>query len=192
VVIDRLQQLLRKDAKMKGANLSKSVMGIIPILEKWGVEGMRQRILEADEESAKKEEQAQQPPAVEEDGEREIRDMTVLMKKFTPSPGPDDVIVRAYPVLSSFEAMKNWRYRVKLVSGVMKKGKASKQAVEVMCLGAKGRDVEAEFIRAVSDNEYISVCVGDVRVEGQGVNKVVNAQKTAANQLKSEKNKKKG
>jgi len=48
------------------------------------------------------------------------------------------------------------------------------------------------FIRAVSENEYISVCVGDVRVEGQGVNNIVSALKTAAKKLKSEKNKKKG
>ncbi|GMI24023.1 hypothetical protein TeGR_g415 [Tetraparma gracilis] len=202
--VDRLQQLLADEGgSNKGGNLSKSLMGIISIVDKWGAEAMRDKIkshAEGGKEGGggKKEAAAAEAEGVEgeeEGAERGVRDVTpIIAARFTHSPASEDKIVRAYPVLGSFESMKQWRYRVKLVGGAMKRGKASKQALETMCLAAKdkgGGNNEVDFIRAVNENEFIAACVGDVRVVGQGVNKVVAAQKSQSKKEKADKNAKK-
>ena len=49
--------------------------------------------------------------------------------------------------------MHNFKYRVKLTPGTVKKGKAAKQAVELFCRGKESSSHESTLIKALTDPE---------------------------------------
>lgn len=68
-----------------------------------------------------------------------------------------------------YAALNGYKYRVKLTPGRQKKGKAAKQAVEMMCSLPEVSTREKELMKAVHDTELVTGMVGMVHVSMPGM-----------------------
>mmetsp|Transcript_17184 Transcript_17184/g.37074 ORF Transcript_17184/g.37074 Transcript_17184/m.37074 type:complete len:1292 (-) Transcript_17184:45-3920(-) len=128
---------------------------------------------------------------VENDGEDEggAVDDTAELGKLTGKPAAQDVVLAAIPVCAPYSVLSQYKYRVKLTPGSVKRGKASKQAVELFLHGndsggKKSKSTLDEctkrdqaLIRLVNENEWVQAMIGDVRITSAGASKVTKKQK---------------
>lgn len=127
----------------------------------------------------------------------ESENLTVL-DGLTGKPLPTDILQFAVPVCAPYGALQKYKYKVKLIPGTMKKGKAVKtainhflvningnnsssssserNAVEGGLSGAELREAEAalearekELIKMVKDEEAINAMIGKSKVSAPGV-----------------------
>ncbi|KAJ2146311.1 hypothetical protein IW136_000616 [Coemansia sp. RSA 678] len=126
-----------------------------------------------------------------------------VLDMLTASPLPDDNLSFAIPVCAPYTSLSSYKYRVKLVPGTMKKGKACKMALTVMLAAAdsnKPRSVhsqdanEAErleletilanrektLMKAVPETEMIAQMLGKVKVTAPNMESIKQKSKAAA------------
>ncbi len=134
------------------------------------------------------------------------RERLTQLDELTGMPRPEDVILYAVPVCAPYHVVSHYKYKVKLVPGTLKKGKAFKQSVELLtgrnaaaaASGGGGRGGSAgentnttstiaaanvrelELIRAVAENDGINAMVGGVKLQMPGLQKMQMAKKKAA------------
>ncbi|KAG2182712.1 hypothetical protein INT44_005692 [Umbelopsis vinacea] len=93
----------------------------------------------------------------------EIANLSVL-DSLTAQPVPEDILHFAIPICAPYTALQKYKYKVKLVPGSGKKGKAVKQ-VEALFLGHhEATDREKELIKSVPDMESIGTMMSKVKV----------------------------
>ena len=123
------------------------------------------------------------------------RDKLTQLDELTGIPRPEDVVLYAIPVCAPYQVVAGYKYKVKLVPGNLKKGKAYKQAVELLTGrgasasggGGGGGDpgssrsmpLERELLRAVPEMDGINVMVGGVKLQVAGLQKMQQAKKNA-------------
>jgi len=111
----------------------------------------------------------------------EIRQLDSL----THQPLPDDTILFAVPVCGPYESLVHFKYKVKLLPGTIKKGKAGKQAVELLThRDTTSRDLQ--LIKTVPDPEVINVMLGSVKLSMPGMSKIQQAQKSQKKKNKTQ------
>ncbi|CAM9562448.1 unnamed protein product [Sphacelaria rigidula] len=79
-------------------------------------------------------------------------------------------------------SLRDYRYKVKLTPGKQKRGKASKQAIEVF---SRAKDCPAPhkpLMKGVTDNECVQAIIGDVKVSVAGLAQATQAKKKANKQ----------
>ena len=81
--------------------------------------------------------------------------------------------------------MNNHKYKVKILPGTVKRGKARKLAQQMFSNIAKGNEVESTLLRAVPDDEMLEVLPKQCQVLAAGLNKLKQSKK----QKKKAKNK---
>ncbi|KAJ2629453.1 hypothetical protein H4R22_003307 [Coemansia sp. RSA 1290] len=161
---------------------------------------------------AVKEDHSEPKPATRgpEAGDEEEADVVELpieqlnvLDTLTASPLPGDNLSFAIPVCAPYPALSTYKYRVKLVPGTMKKGKACKMAQTVMLTAAdnnKPRSTyskdtnEAErlelesilasrektLIKSIPDTEMIAQMLGKVKVTAPNIESIKQKSKAAA------------
>lgn len=82
---------------------------------------------------------------------------------------PDDVFMYAVPVVGPYTALRNFKYKVKLTPGTLKKGKARQTAIEGWTRSKDVSEKEKGLIRGLGDAECVAVLLGDVRVSMPGL-----------------------
>ena len=119
-------------------------------------------------------------------------DDTAELIKLTGKPTAEDVILGAIPVCAPYSVLSQYKYRVKLTPGSVKRGKASKQTVELLLgnheSGGKkkqqmvdtGTKRDHALIKLVNENDWVQVMIGDVRITSAGASKVTKNQKGKA------------
>jgi predicted ribosome quality control (RQC) complex YloA/Tae2 family protein len=100
----------------------------------------------------------------------------------TGRPLPDDVLLYAVPVCGPYSAMADYKHKVKLVPGGLKKGRAARAATEALCRappGAAGAAAprEAALMRAVPEMDTIMSLVGTVKISMPGMQKMAAQHK---------------
>lgn len=130
------------------------------------------------------------------DGTQDVIDDTIEISKLTSKPLPEDVILYALPVCAPYSTLSQYKYRVKLVPGNLKKGKASKQCLEIILRSNndttnsdKIKDTVGKIasdnlrcinlIKAVNDNEWVQTICGDVKISSAGASKMMKKSKAA-------------
>lgn len=110
------------------------------------------------------------------------------LDSFTGQPHEDDVFKCALVQCAPYSALTNYKYRVKLLPGTQKKGKATKQIMSLL-IADSNSGVEKQFLRSITDNELVAACLAGVKVSAPGF----LAHKSGARQSKKAKgrNKKK-
>lgn len=118
-------------------------------------------------------------------------DDTGELNKLTGKPQENDLIVAAVPVCAPYQTLSQYMYRVKLTPGSMKRGKASKQCLEILLKGGARKSEnmkrQLDLIKQVAENDWVQSICGDVKISAPGASKA--AQKSKA---KGKKTKKKG
>ena len=197
-------------------NFSASLAGIIRTIQKYGYEGLqesedtnsgkhskeRSRKTKAEKEAEKeawREILAEDGIIEDEGGENDGPiDDTAEISKLTGKPLPEDIILYALPVCAPYATLAQYKYRVKLTPGNQKRGKASKQCLEMFCRSedsgsgkkvgnTKNSNSNARYvamIKAVNDNEWVQAMCGDVKISAAGASKVVKKSKAAAKKKK--------
>ncbi|KAJ1858561.1 hypothetical protein LPJ57_007023, partial [Coemansia sp. RSA 486] len=126
-----------------------------------------------------------------------------VLDMLTGTPLPGDNLSSAIPMCAPYSALSSCKYRVKLVPGSMKKGKACKMAVTVMLAAADGnkpRSVhssdaaeaarlelqnilanrEKELMKVVPEPEMIAQMLGKVKVTAPNMESLRQKSKAAA------------
>ena len=84
-------------------------------------------------------------------------------------PMPGDSVLYAVPMCGPYSAMQNFKYRIKLTPGPMKKGKACKQAVDLFARMKECLPNEKPLLKALSDPEMVAIMIGDVKLSMPGL-----------------------
>ncbi|KAH8552205.1 hypothetical protein BGW37DRAFT_424420 [Umbelopsis sp. PMI_123] len=93
----------------------------------------------------------------------EIANLSVL-DSLTAQPVPEDILHFAIPVCAPYTALQKFKYKVKLVPGNVKKGKAVKQVEALFLNHSEATEREKELIKSVPDMESIGTMMGKVKV----------------------------
>jgi hypothetical protein len=101
------------------------------------------------------------------------------LDSLTGCPRADDVLLYAVPVCGPYQALANYKLKVKLTPGTLKKGKAAKQALELLVRGGDVLQRERDLMRAVPDAELVSCMVGTVKISAPGLQQLKVTSKKA-------------
>lgn len=112
-------------------------------------------------------------------------DDTAELGKLTGKPTAQDLILHAIPVCAPYSVLSQYKYRVKLTPGSVKRGKASKQSVEIFLRNEnskkkpidEGTKRDQALIKLINENEWVQAMIGDVRITSAGASKVTKKQK---------------
>lgn len=121
------------------------------------------------------------------------QDTVNALDLLTAVPNPDDVVEFAMPVCGPYSALSQYRYRVKMMPGSMKRGKAYRAATVLFQKQAE-KDLsqckqERDAIRISPESEGIHGMIGNVKIMAPGL---ANAQKAIAKAKKGSSSSKKG
>ena len=125
---------------------------------------------------------------VDDDGDDDLAgavDDSAELSKLTGKPTSEDLVLHAIPVVAPYHVLNQYKFRVKLTPGSVKRGKASKQCVEMFTRNEEskkksvdeGTKRDKELIKLVGENEWVQAMIGDVRITSAGASKVVKKQK---------------
>ena len=135
---------LKETSRIK--NFSASLSGIIRTIKKYGHQGLNTSMNAATGNTGtrktkvekEKEEQSWKKTLAEEgivDGsdleDEDAVDDTIELNKLTGKPQSEDLVLFAVPICAPYQSLSQNAYRVKLTPGNMKRGKPSKQCVEM-------------------------------------------------------------
>jgi len=189
-------------------NFSASLAGIIRTIKKHGVKSVsnitqgdgKQRKTKAEKQAEKEawQEILAEDGIVDNDGDDDLAgavDDSAELAQLTGKPTSGDIVLNAIPVCAPYHVLSQYKYRVKLTPGSVKRGKASKQCVEMFTRNEEGkRNVveegtkrDKELIKLVGENEWVQAMIGDVRISSAGASKVVKKQKGKGKGGKSKK-----
>ena len=179
-------------------NFSASLAGIIRTILKYGHENLETNADTGADESelvskrkTKAEKEAEdeawketlaQEGIVDEDTDQDAIDDTTEISKLTGKPYPEDQILYAIPVCAPYQSLSQYKYRVKLTPGNLKRGKAAKQCVDILTKSDGDKSVSSEqnraFIKRVPDGEWVQAICADVKISAAGASKVAKKQKS--------------
>ncbi|GJP46211.1 hypothetical protein CLOM_g5521 [Closterium sp. NIES-68] len=107
----------------------------------------------------------------------EERERLTEIDSLTGVPLPSDVLLYAVPVCGPVNALSNFKYRVKITPGHLKKGKAVKQAVDLFLRSPDLSARERELIKAVPLPDLVSAMMSNAKITAPGLNKMVRDKK---------------
>ncbi|CAN0337124.1 unnamed protein product, partial [Scytosiphon promiscuus] len=84
------------------------------------------------------------------------------LDRLTGKPRDEDVLLFAVPVCGPYMSLRDYKYKVKLTPGKQKRGKASKQAIEVFSRSKDTPASQKSLMKGVTDNECVAAMIGDV------------------------------
>ncbi|GAA0144785.1 hypothetical protein LIER_05139 [Lithospermum erythrorhizon] len=105
----------------------------------------------------------------------------------TGSPLPNDILMYAVPVCGPYNALQSYKYRVKLIPGTLKKGKAAKTSMNLFSHMPDTSIREKELMKACTDPELVAAMVGNVKVTAAGLSQLKQKQKKSKKSKKGEK-----
>lgn len=81
-----------------------------------------------------------------------------MLKTFVGDPLPDDVFLFCIPVCAPYVAMQNYKYKVKLLPGTAKRGKAAKSCFQTFLHEKSLTPREKDILKSVKASYSISKC----------------------------------
>ena len=88
------------------------------------------------------------------------------LSRLTGSPKSDDVLLYAIPVCAPYDALKNYKYKVKLTPGHLKRSKAVQSSLAVFMKQSDATAQERRLIQAISESDLTQTMPSDVTVAG--------------------------
>ena len=180
-------------------NFSASLAGIIRTIKRHGVVFKDSNATQGDgkHRKTKAEKQAEkevwqeilaEDGIVDNDGDDDLAgavDDSAELAQLTGKPTSEDIVLNAIPVCAPYHVLNQYKYRVKLTPGSVKRGKASKQCVEMFTRNEEGKKNavdegtkrDKELIKLVGENDWVQAMIGEVRITSAGASKVVKKQK---------------
>ncbi|KAH1041272.1 hypothetical protein GLYMA_09G031900v4 [Glycine max] len=104
----------------------------------------------------------------------------------TGNPLPNDILLYAVPVCGPYSAVQSYKYRVKIIPGPTKKGKAAKTATNLFSHMSEATTREKELMKACTDPELVAAIVGNVKISAAGLTQLKQKQKKGKKSSKQE------
>jgi len=101
--------------------------------------------------------------------EIQAQGLGVNLSSLTSNPIPEDVLLFALPVCAPYDSLKDYKYKVKLVPGTMKKGKAARICINMFLNNPDITDRERELIKALSEEELTLTMISNCKVASPGM-----------------------
>ncbi|KAL9364890.1 hypothetical protein Peur_042763 [Populus x canadensis] len=117
----------------------------------------------------------------EEEKER-LNDLDYL----TGNPLPIDILSYAVPVCGPYSAVQSYKYRVKVIPGTVKKGKAARTAMNLFSHMPEATSREKELMKACTEPELVAAIVGNVKITAAGLTQLKQKQKKVKKNNKGE------
>ncbi|XP_020205695.1 nuclear export mediator factor NEMF isoform X2 [Cajanus cajan] len=95
----------------------------------------------------------------------------------TGNPLPNDILLYAVPVCGPYNAVQSYKYRVKIIPGPAKKGKAAKTAMNLFSHMSEATSREKELMKACTDPELVAAIIGNVKISAAGLTQLKQKQK---------------
>jgi predicted ribosome quality control (RQC) complex YloA/Tae2 family protein len=95
----------------------------------------------------------------------------------TGNPLPTDILLYAVPVCGPYNAVQSYKYRVKIIPGTAKRGKAAKTSMNLFSHMGEATQREKELMKACTDPELVAAIVGNVKVSAAGLTQLKQKQK---------------
>ncbi|GIM05839.1 hypothetical protein Vretimale_10215 [Volvox reticuliferus] len=96
-----------------------------------------------------------------------------VLDSLTGLPRAEDLLLYAVPVCGPYTAIQSYKYKVKVTPGTVKKGKAARQAIELLIRGLDVASRERDVLKAVPEMEAINALVGPgVKLSMPGLQKL--------------------
>lgn len=95
----------------------------------------------------------------------------------TGNPLPNDILLYAVPVCGPYNAVQSYKYRVKIIPGPVKKGKAAKTAMNLFSHMSEATSREKELMKACTDPELVAAIIGNVKISAAGLTQLKQKQK---------------
>jgi hypothetical protein len=95
-----------------------------------------------------------------------------LIDLLTECPLAQDKILYAVPVCAPYISMQRFKYKIKLTPGALKKGKAAKQAMELLTRLKESTEIERQELKNITDAEVLAAIIGDVKFAAPGLHQV--------------------
>ncbi|KAK9068341.1 hypothetical protein SSX86_012452 [Deinandra increscens subsp. villosa] len=108
-----------------------------------------------------------------EDEKEKLNDVDYL----TGVPLPNDILLYAVPVCAPYAALQSYKYRVKIIPGTAKKGKAAKMAMNLFGHMVEASQREKELMKACTDPELMAAIIGNVKISAAGLTQLKQKQK---------------
>ncbi|XP_061370460.1 uncharacterized protein LOC133313150 isoform X2 [Gastrolobium bilobum] len=108
-----------------------------------------------------------------EDEKEKLNDVDYL----TGNPLPNDILLYAVPVCGPYNAVQSYKYRVKIIPGSAKKGKAAKTAMNLFSHMSEATNREKELMKACTDPELVASIIGNVKISAAGLTQLKQKQK---------------
>lgn len=117
-----------------------------------------------------------------EDEKGRLNDMDYL----TGNPLSSDILLYAVPVCGPYSALQSYKYRVKIIPGSAKKGKAAKTAMNLFSHMSEATNREKELMKACTDPELVAAIIGNVKITAAGLTQLKQKQKKGKKTSKEE------
>ncbi|CAM9258170.1 unnamed protein product, partial [Ectocarpus fasciculatus] len=100
------------------------------------------------------------------------------------NPKPEDVVLYCVPMCGPYSCFKNFKYKMKLTPGTLKKGKIAKQAQDVFVMFKDCSAAEKSAIEGLNRSELTAAVIGEAKISMPGLQAVQRKQKSAGKSVK--------
>ncbi|KAJ0092758.1 hypothetical protein Patl1_24811 [Pistacia atlantica] len=155
----------------------------------WANSGVERNSHAGMDDTAEMDRVAMEEDDIHEIGEEEkgrLNDVDYL----TGNPLPNDILLYAVPVCGPYSAVQSYKYRVKIIPGTAKKGKAAKTAMNLFTHMLEATQREKELMKACTDPELFAAIIGNVKVTAAGLTQLKHKQKKGKKNNSKEKTQK--
>jgi len=87
-----------------------------------------------------------------------------LIDTLAENPLPDDVLLYSIPMCGPYSALQNFKYKVKVIPGSNKRGKAAKSCLNMFMHDKRATQREKDLLRALKDQDYARNIPNKVKV----------------------------
>ena len=109
----------------------------------------------------------------------EDREKLTVLDSLTGLPRSEDLLLSATPVCGPYSALQQYKYKVKITPGTVKKGKAARSALELLIRGPEVTQRERELLKSIPEQEMINAIMGNCRLAMVGLQKLKASEKSS-------------
>ena len=124
---------------------------------------------EKQEEQAEEEEEEEEEDDEDQSDERKSQEYQKLIASLTGQPLPDDELLYMVPVVSPYTAMQSHKFKVKILPGTSRRGKASKTALHLFTVDKQTTGREKDLFRSVRDQDIARNLPNKIKLVAQNL-----------------------
>ncbi|PRD24469.1 UNVERIFIED_CONTAM: Nemf [Trichonephila clavipes] len=108
----------------------------------------------------------------DEDDEEKISEDLQLLNSLTGCPTADDTLLYAVPVCAPYSTMLPYKYKLKIIPGSNRRGKAAKTALQIFMQEKTATSREKDLLRSVKDQDISRNLPGKIKISTASYKKV--------------------